>query len=238
MAKLKILLAESSSIVLQIEQRCLKDAGVSIVTASDSEDAINTARSVRPNLIYLAYSLHGSGGIPCCKALKADPVLKDIPVVIVCAAGGEEPDVSRAAGCDGVVTKPVACKEFLETGLSLIPKPSPDGERIACRSIVACSKGGETFSGAIEDISVTGMFVGSSREVAMGDQVTMTFDLPWQKAETIETRGQVNWVNSGRQPRSDNRPLGFGVLFLELGEEAAGQIRDYIRPLKQQLEGK
>ncbi len=235
MAKPKILLAESSSIVLQIEQRCLKDAGVSIFTATDSEDALNTARKVRPNLVYLSYSLHGAGGAPCCKAFKSDPVLKGIPVVMVCAAGGGEPETSREAGCDGVVMKPVVCREFLEAGLSLISRTAPPEERMACRAIVACSAGADTFYGTIEDISVTGMFVGSSRAVAMGDVLTVKFVLPWRDAEAIESRAQVNWVNGGKQPRSEHLPAGFGLLFLELDAEAADHIREYVNLMKVQL---
>ena len=51
MSKPKILIAESSNIVLQIEQRCLRFAGMNIFTATDSEEAVSIARKVRPDLI-------------------------------------------------------------------------------------------------------------------------------------------------------------------------------------------
>ena len=208
MVKPKILLAESSSIVLQIAQRCLKDAKVGIFVATDSEEALNMARKIRPDLVYLAYSLHGTGGVPCCKAFKADPELKDIPVVMVCTAAGEEPENSRAAGCDAVVTKPIACREFLETGLSLVTRTDASVERMPCRAIAACTLGADTFYGTIEDISSTGMFVGSTREVAAGEVLKVKFVLPWTSAVPIETEVQVNWVNGGRQPRrSEHLPV-------------------------------
>ncbi len=235
MSKPKILLAESSSIVLQIEQRCLKDAKVSVFTATDSEETLVIARKIRPHLIYLAYSLHGAGGITCCKALKSDPETKDIPVVMICAAAGEEPGISREAGCDAVVTKPLACREFLETGLSLIPKAAPSGERMLCRAVVACTAGTDTFYGTIEDISTMGMFVGSSRAVAPGDSLAVKFVLPWPGAAPIETAAQVNWVNSGRQRRSEQLPVGFGILFRELGDEAVDQIKEFMKLMKVQL---
>ncbi len=235
MAKPKILLAESSSIVLQIEQRCLRDAGVSIHVATDSEDVMRMSRNIRPALIYLAYTLHGAGGIACLKSLKADPELQKIPVVMVCAAGGEEPGTSRNAGCDAVVTKPVACREFLEAGLSLIPTNTPGSERIACRAVVTCSLDADTFYGAIEDISTTGMFVGSSREVAVGDHLQVKFMLPWSRAFSIETEAQVNWVNGSKQRRNDRLPAGFGVLFQGLDDVAVEQIRDYMNLVKTQL---
>jgi CheY-like chemotaxis protein len=235
MAKPKILLAESSNIVLQIEQRCLRDAGVNIFTATDSGEAVSIARKVRPDLVYLSFNLHGAGGISCCKALKSDPELREIPVVMVCTAAGEEPALSRAAGCDAVVAKPVDRREFLETGLSLIPRTAPSGERMPCRSIVACATGADTFYGSIEDISTSGMFIGSAREVTTGDLLTVKFVLPQSGAVPIETVAQVNWVNGGKQLRNDRLPPGFGVLFQGLEADAGEQIKEYMNLMKMQL---
>jgi CheY-like chemotaxis protein len=235
MSKPKVLLAESSNIVLQIEKRCLRDAGVSIFTAADSEEALRIARKVRPDLVYLSFNLHGAGGISCCKAFKSDPDLGAIPVVMVCTAAGEEPGLGLAAGCDAVVAKPVDRREFLETGLSLIPRTAPSGERMPCRAIVACSTGADTFYGSIEDISSSGMFVGSARAVAAGDLLTLKFVLPQGAAAPIEAVGQVNWVNGSKQQRNDRLPPGFGVLFQGLEADAIEQIKDYMDLIRLQL---
>lgn len=235
MSKPKILIAESSTIVLQIEQRCLRFAGVNIFTATDSEEAVSIARKVQPDLIYLSFNLHGAGGISCCKALKSDPELRGIPVVMVCTAAGEEPGLSHAAGCDAVVAKPVDRREFLETGLSLIPRTAPSGERMLCRSIVACSTGANTFYGSIEDISTSGMFIGSAREIAAGDLLTVKFVLPQSGAVPIETAARVNWLNGSKQQRNDRLPPGFGVLFQGLEVDADEQIKDYMNLVRLQL---
>jgi CheY-like chemotaxis protein len=235
MSKPKILIAESSNIVLQIEQRCLRQAGVNIFTATDSEETLSTARKVRPDLIYLSFNLHGAGGISCCKALKADPELREIPLVMVCTAAGEEPGLSRAAGCDAVVARPIDRREFLATGLSLIASTAPSGERMPCRAVVACSDGADTFYGSMEDISSSGMFIGSSRKVAAGELLTVKFVLPRSGAEPIETAARVNWVNGGKHQRNDHLPPGFGVLFQGLEGDAIEQIRDYMNLMKMQL---
>jgi len=235
MSKPKILLAENSNIVLEIEKRYLGDAGVSIFTAADSDGALTIARKIKPDLVYLACSLPGMGGVACCQAFKSDPNLAGIPVVMVCAATGEEQLLSRAAGCDAIVTKPIERREFLETGLSLIPKTAPLGQRMPCRAVAACSLGSETFYGTIEDISSNGMFVGTSREVAPGDLLTVKFVLPWSGTVPIETRAQVNWVNSGKRPRNNALPAGFGVLFQGIEAEAIAQIKDYMDLIRLQL---
>ncbi len=234
MSKPKILLAESSSIVLQIEKRYLQDSDAVLFTASDSDETLKIARKVLPNLIYLSYNLHGMGGISCCKSLKADPKLSGVPVVMVCNTSSEEALFSRDAGCDAVVGKPVDKREFLETGLSLISETELEAERMLCRAVVACTIGAETFYGAIEDISISGMFVGSVREVAPGDRLFLKFFLPRNGSNLIECEAQVNWVNSGKRQRKD-LPAGFGVLFQEMEPNAIEQIRGYMKITKLQL---
>ena len=234
MSKPRILLAENSNIVLEIEKRCLRGLGVSIFTAADSEEALTIARKIRPDLVYLAFNLPSMGGISCCKALKTDPKCGGVPVVMVCSAG-EEFLFSRTSGCDAVVAKPIDRWDFLEAGLSLIPKTAPLGERMPCRAVVACSLGSVIFYGTIEDISNNGMFIGSSRQIARGDLLTVRFSLPWSDAVPIEAHVQVNWVNSGKRPRNDRLPEGFGVLFHGLDAESITQIRDYMNFVRLQL---
>jgi len=235
MSKPKILLAESSNIVLQIEKRYLGEAGVSIFTAADSENALRVVRKIKPDLIYLAFNLQGMGGVSCCQVLKSDPGLAEIPVVMVCAAAGEEQLLSRAAGCDAVVTKPIDRREFLEAGLSLVPKTAPLGERMLCRAVAACLRGNEVFYGTIEDISSNGMFIGTPHEVEVGDFLTVTFVLPWSGALPVEAGAQVNWVNGSKRRRNTRLPPGFGVLFQGLDDESIAQIKDYMDLIRLQM---
>lgn len=225
MSKPKILLVESSTIVLQIEKRYLKDAGVTIFTAASCDEALRVARKVRPDLVYLAYNLSGTDGAACCAALKSD---SEVPVVMVCSAAGEEAELCRSAGCDAVVAKPVDRREFLETGLSFMLRKPRNGDRIPCRATVACFMGDASFYGTIEDLSVNGMYVGSAWQGAADDVIVMKFVLPWSGATLIETAAKVAWVNGSKRQRNNHIPPGFGVFFLELKADQAEQISDFI----------
>lgn len=63
-------------------------AGFTPVLARDGEDGLNKARSRRPDLISLDLMMPGEGGVRMFRELKADPGLKDVPVMIVSAVGG------------------------------------------------------------------------------------------------------------------------------------------------------
>ena len=235
MNKPKILLVENSTIVLQIEKRCLKNEAVAIFTAADAEEALSAARKILPDMVYLAFSLPGMDGAACCRAMKSDPELAKIPVVMVSNATEEEIGLCRTSGCDAHITKPLDQREFLEVGRSLLARERRREERVPCRATVACSLAGKTFYGTIEDVSVKGMFVGTSCEVAPGDILAMKFILPWSGASLIETAARVAWLNSGKPRHHRRQPVGFGVVFHELGRNAEDLIKDYMEFTRMRL---
>lgn len=229
----RILLAESSAIVLDIEKLCLEETGAHVFTSGDLEETLRTARKIKPWLIYLAFNLPG-GGEACCKAMKEDAALRAVPVIMVCSPFGDEPRLSRQAGCDAVVAKPIDRREFLEMGLSLLAPVELESERSLCRTIVACS-GHEMFFGGIEDISASGMFVRSSRQVTVGEHLALEFVLPWQGAVPIKVEGRVSWLNNAKRPRNDRLPGGFGVNFDEPDPAASAEIKGYIEFMRVHL---
>jgi two-component system cell cycle response regulator DivK len=59
--------------------------------------------------------LPGTDGLSATRALKADPVTREIPVVALTAnAMDEDAEKAREAGCDGYVTKPCEQARLLE----------------------------------------------------------------------------------------------------------------------------
>ncbi len=235
MNKTKILLVENSAIVLQIEKRYLKNEAAAITVAADAEEAFSAARKELPDLIYLAFGLPGMDGAACCRAMKSDPELERVPIVLVCNATDEEIGLCRSSGCDGLITKPLDRRVFLEAGRSLLARARRREERVPCRATVSCSLGSATFYGSIEDLSLTGMFVGTSNGVVPGDLLAMKFMLPWSGASLIETSARVVWLNSGKQRRNNRLPAGFGAIFQELGSNGEEQIKDYLELIRMRL---
>jgi two-component system cell cycle response regulator DivK len=88
--------------------RLLQAAGYEAIEAEDGEQAIEKARSERPNLILMDLALPGVDGWEATRRLKADPDLRHIPVLALTAFAmhGDE-ERALAAGCDGYITKPV-----------------------------------------------------------------------------------------------------------------------------------
>ncbi len=77
----KILLVEDSKFLRLATERALARAGYDMVSAADGPEALELARQQRPDLILLDMMLPKMTGPDVLKALKKDPVTKEIAVV-------------------------------------------------------------------------------------------------------------------------------------------------------------
>lgn len=79
-----------------------------VLTAMDGASALEIAAAERPDIILLDVMMPGMDGFETCRRLKADPVTRHIPVVLVTALDGREDKIKGlGAGADDFVTKPI-----------------------------------------------------------------------------------------------------------------------------------
>ena len=100
-----ILLIDDDRNARELLTRTLEAGGHNVVSWSSAEEGIEMARRILPALITLAVEMPGMDGWEALRVLKADEVLKSIPVVMVSVAG----DRSQAfmLGAVDSLTKPV-----------------------------------------------------------------------------------------------------------------------------------
>jgi diguanylate cyclase (GGDEF)-like protein len=78
-----ILIADDSLVVRAVLRRQLESDGHTVVEAVDGEEAIAACREYRPDVVLLDVEMPVLDGHATLKRLKADPDLKDIPVVFL-----------------------------------------------------------------------------------------------------------------------------------------------------------
>lgn len=120
MAK-KILIADDEqNIVISIEF-LLRREGFDVVVAGDGEEALAKARAERPDLVLLDVMMPKMNGFDVCQALRADPELADMRVMML-TAKGRETEVSKGLGlgADAYMTKPFSTKELVAQVRSLL----------------------------------------------------------------------------------------------------------------------
>lgn len=111
----KILLVEDNEQNRYLATFLLEHRGHEVVHAATGPLGLELAASVQPDLILLDIQLPGMDGHAVARTLKADPVLKAIPIVAVTsyAMAGDREKV-LAAGAEGYIEKPINPETFVD----------------------------------------------------------------------------------------------------------------------------
>jgi two-component system alkaline phosphatase synthesis response regulator PhoP len=110
-----ILVVDDEPHIVEIVHDYLKQAGFRVLTAFDGQTALTVARHERPDLIVLDLMLPGGmDGLDVCRHLRRDPVLADVPIIML-TARSEETDrlIGLELGADDYVTKPFSPREVV-----------------------------------------------------------------------------------------------------------------------------
>ena len=111
---LRILVIEDSPVNMALTVAILESAGHAVLQADHAARGLELARLELPDLVLMDIQLPDLDGLEATRLLKSDPRTAHLPVIALTAFAmkGDE-DETRAAGCDGYVTKPIRYKEFL-----------------------------------------------------------------------------------------------------------------------------
>ena len=111
-----VLLVEDSLTDTEMMTRYLRQAGLSVVSATSCEEARIKLRSRRPDLVLLDVLLPGQSGFELCRELKTNVNTERIPVII-CSTKGTEADRlwGSMLGADAYLPKPVDQQELMQT---------------------------------------------------------------------------------------------------------------------------
>jgi len=112
--KKRILIVDDSPTALMWQKLLLRLEEYETLTARDGVEGVRIARAERPDLILLDVSMPNMDGFEACRALRAAPETKDIPILMV-TTHSEMGNVIAGfeAGCNEYLTKPLERAEYL-----------------------------------------------------------------------------------------------------------------------------
>ncbi len=126
----QILVIEDHEDNRRILRDLLTSAGFDVVEATTGEDGVALAETHRPDLILMDIQLPGLDGYEATRRIKANPTLRQIPVIAVTsyALSGDEAK-AKEVGCDGYVAKPFSPRALLAKVREYLPAGSAGGPR-------------------------------------------------------------------------------------------------------------
>jgi DNA-binding response OmpR family regulator len=115
MGKGEILIVEDDRSLAEVLDYNLRQDGYQTLVANDGQEGLRQAKLRTPDLVVLDLMLPMVDGLEICRRLRADPVTRNI-LVLMLTAKSEETDevVGFSVGTDDYVAKPFSVKVLLE----------------------------------------------------------------------------------------------------------------------------
>ena len=117
-----LIVEDERNIALSLEF-LMKQAGHTVRSVGDGQDALDAVAESLPDLILLDVNLPTLDGYAVCTALRADESTRNIRVLMLTARGREiEREKGLAAGADDYLTKPFSTRDLVQRVESLLDK--------------------------------------------------------------------------------------------------------------------
>ena len=110
----RVLVVDDESDVTELLQYRLEQEGYRVATLNDPLGFVVKVREFEPDLMLLDIMMPELSGIQLCRIVRADPSMKDIPVIFLSARGEVEDRIKGLeAGAEDYVSKPFNISELI-----------------------------------------------------------------------------------------------------------------------------
>lgn len=122
-----LLLADDSVTIQKVVGISFASEDVAVIAVDNGDDAIARAREERPDAILADVVMPGKNGYEVCEAIKADPALAHIPVVLLTGTfEAFDADRAESAGAAGHIAKPFESQTLVDMVMKLFSStPAP-----------------------------------------------------------------------------------------------------------------
>jgi DNA-binding response OmpR family regulator len=110
-----VVLAEDDVDIRDLVQIVLEGLDLRVHAVGNGADALDACRTVSPELLLLDITMPGMNGLEVCRAVRQDPALADLPIILM-TARAQSSDVAAGldAGADAYIIKPFGPIELRE----------------------------------------------------------------------------------------------------------------------------
>lgn len=108
-----ILIAEDHADSREALRTLLEAFGYQVRVASNGREAVECALASQPELVLMDVMMPEMDGFQATRQLRAAAEFRQVPILALTAMDGAAP-LSRAAGCDDCIPKPINVRAFLD----------------------------------------------------------------------------------------------------------------------------
>ena len=114
MSKRILVVDDEPNIIISV-QVLMSREGFDVSIARDGDEALDAIRSQRPDLVVLDVMMPKRNGFEVCEAVRADPDLAAVRILMLTAKGREADfDKGMKLGADAYLAKPFSTRELVQ----------------------------------------------------------------------------------------------------------------------------
>ena len=119
-----LLIADDSVVIQKLVGLSFANEEVDLVTTDNGDDAITMVRERMPDLVLADVVMPGKSGYEVCQAIKQDPELGHIPVLLLTGTfEAFDPSRAQEVSADGHITKPFEAQVLVDRVNELLSRP-------------------------------------------------------------------------------------------------------------------
>jgi CheY-like chemotaxis protein len=221
----KILIVDDLPAHLDLFEAILQRADCRLLRAEDGASALRLAREEKPDLIFLDIEMPGMNGGEVCRVIKADPLSRSIPVVLVSSHHG--PEFAEKCGANQFLPKPVEEPVLLEALEKYLQLHARGEQRNSVEWPITFWREGNSHEGRMLDVSRTGFFLEATPLQSIGARLAISFPLPKTSDGDRAFVGEaivVRWERSASQ--------GMGCRFFRTTQTGKTALEGYFESLE------
>jgi len=112
----QVLIIDDDAMYLKVMEELLSQNGWQVLLAKDGDAGIKLARAHQPSVVLLDLLMPGTNGFQVCRALRSDPSLREIRIVVTSGRQfGSDRQTAFAAGANHYLVKPIKTEELLQS---------------------------------------------------------------------------------------------------------------------------
>jgi twitching motility two-component system response regulator PilG len=113
---MKVLIVDDTNTLRSLVQIYLLAPGWEFVEAQNGAEGLEKVRALRPDVVISDVKMPVMDGFELCAAIRSDPSLRDIPVVLLTMLGDEASrERGRLVGASAFLTKPISPETLRDT---------------------------------------------------------------------------------------------------------------------------
>jgi CheY-like chemotaxis protein len=221
----KILLVDNIRSILEREKGLLDRDIFQIFTATSGQEALDVHKKEKADIIVMCLQMAGMGGDEVCKAIRQDPELKNVSIILSTLHNGQkEIERCRLCGANDHIKKPIDGQELSTKIARLLGIPARQSIRILIKVKIEGRLGSEFFIANTVDVSTSGLLFECEKELSVGDTVEASFFLMGASGfNRVVARSEVMRISS-----SETKMKKYGVKFADFKEGNPALIGDFI----------